>query len=203
MPVSLNDLDIPRLRSEVGKLYARVATDPDGKFHFHRGAEYAVTRLLYDRAELAAIPAFSTEAFAGAANPHLIQPLRSGDAVLDVGCGSGTDLLLAMRRVGPSGLGIGVDMTEEMMERCRASIAELELDNVELRSGEAENLPLDDATVDVVISNGVLNLVPDKERAFHEIYRVLRPSGRFQLSDIVVRSAIPSAMACSIDLWTG
>lgn len=203
MPVSLNDLDVPRLRSEVGKLYARVATDPDGKFHFHRGAEYAVTKLLYDRAELAEIPASSTETFAGAANPHLIEPLRSGEAVLDVGCGSGTDLLLAMRRVGPSGRGIGVDMTEEMMDRCRASISELALDNVELRRGDAENLPLDDATVDVVISNGVLNLVPDKERAFREIYRVLRPSGRLLLGDIVIRSAIPSAMACNIDLWTG
>lgn len=203
MLVTVNDLDVPRLRSEVGKLYTRLATDPDGKFHFHRGAEYAVTKLLYDWTELAEIPVSSTETFAGAANPHLIEPLRPGVAVLDVGCGSGTDLLLAARHVGPSGRATGVDMTEEMLERCHSSVAELELDNVELRLGEAENLPLDDAAVDVVISNGVLNLVPDKERAFREIYRVLRPSGRLLLGDIVVRSVLPSAMACNIDLWTG
>jgi SAM-dependent methyltransferase len=203
MALTLNDLDVPRLRSEVGSLYARLATEPGGKFHFHRGAEYAVTKLLYDSSGIAEIPASSTEAFAGAGNPHLIEALRAGETVLDVGCGSGTDLLLAARNVGPRGHAIGVDAIEEMLERCRTSIAGLGLNNVELRLGEAENLPADSASVDVVISNGVLNLVPDKERAFREIYRVLRPGGRLQLSDIVVRSALPHAMACNIDLWTG
>lgn len=197
------DVDAPRLRSEVRKLYARVATDPGGAFHFHRGAEYAVITLGYDRAELDALPQASTESFAGVANPHLVDPLRLGEVVLDIGSGSGTDLLLAARRVGPSGRAIGVDMTDEMIRRCHAAIAESGLQNVEVRRGDAENLPVDDATVDAVTSNGVLNLVPGKERAFREIYRVLRPGGRLLLGDIVVSAPLAPQMVRNIDLWTG
>jgi arsenite methyltransferase len=201
--MSSTDLDARRLRSAVEKVYARVATDPGGAFHFHRGAEYAVTMLGYDREELAALPEASTQAFAGVANPHVIDPLRPGEVVLDIGSGSGTDLLLAARRVGPSGHAIGVDMTGEMLARCRVSIVGSGLENVELRAGDAENLPLDDATVDAVISNGVLNLVPGKERAFREIYRVLKPGGRLMLGDIVVSASLPQNMRFNIDLWTG
>lgn len=197
-----NDGDALRLRLEVEKLYRRVATNPGGEFHFHRGAEYAANLLGYDRAALAALPQTSTASFAGVGNPHVIAPLRVGEIVLDVGSGAGTDLLLAARSVGASGRAIGVDMTEAMVQRCQTAIVESGLDNVEIKRGDAENLPLDDATVDVVISNGVLNLVPNKERAFQEIYRVLRPGGRFLLGDIVLSSGLGRLMRCSIDLWT-
>jgi SAM-dependent methyltransferase len=193
-------LDIPRLRAAVEAQYARLATEPEHKFQFHRGAEYAATMLDYDRAELAALPASATRSFAGVGNPHVIEPLRPGEVALDVGCGTGMDLLLAARRVGPGGRAIGVDTTSEMVERCRGAVAESGLSNVEVRRGDAEQLPVEDSSVDAVISNGVLNLVPGKERAFREIYRVLRPGGRLMMADIVVRAPLPDSMRNNIDL---
>src|SRR5262245_20805151 len=168
-------IDAQRLRSEVEKLYARVSTEPDGQFHFHRGIDYAVDKLLYDRSELKALPVSSTEVFAGVANPHVIEPLQNGEKVLDVGCGGGTDLLLAARHVGSTGRAIGVDMTEQMLDRCKTSADQCGMFHVDVRFGDAENLPIESGSVDVVISNGVLNLVPDKGKAFREMHRVLRP----------------------------
>ena len=192
---------VTELRSEVAKLYARVATEPDGKFHFHRGSEYASTLLNYDRSALAAIPRLSTESFAGVGNPHAVAPIRRGEVVLDVGSGSGTDLLLAAHQVGAGGRAIGIEMTDEMLQRCQASIAESGLRQVEVRRGDAENLPVDDGSIDTVISNGVLNLVPNKERAVREIYRVLRPGGRLLLSDIALTSGLGRLLRSSVDLW--
>ena len=197
------DLDTQALRSEVSKVYARVATDPDGDFHFHRGPAYAADFLGYDRDELAALPKECTASFAGIANPHSIAPSVQGETVLDIGCGAGTDLLLAARRVGPSGRAIGIDMTETMRDRARASAAAAGLTNVEVLPGDATTLPLPDASVDVVISNGVLNLVPEKDKAFAEIRRVLRPGGRLQLADIVVDADFGEDVRRNIDLWTG
>lgn len=189
------------IRSAVEDLYSRVATSPDGKFEFNRGRDYAIARLGYDAAELAAIPETSAQSFAGVANLHLIDPVSDGEVVLDVGSGAGMDLLLAARRVGSKGRAIGVDMTDEMIKVCRASIEQLGLQNVEVRKGNAEHLPVDDATVDVVLSNGVLNLVPDKEQAFREIHRVLRPGGRLLLGDIVVSTTLLQKIVPSAALW--
>lgn len=197
------DLDTQVLRSEISKVYSRVATDPDGDFHFHRGSAYAVDFLGYDRDELAALPKECTSSFAGIANPHTIAPIVPGETVLDIGCGAGTDLLLAARRVGPSGRAIGIDMTETMRDRARASAVAAGLTNVEVRPGDATTLPLPDASVDVVISNGVLNLVPEKDKAFTEIRRVLRPGGRLQLADIVLDAELGEDVRRNIDLWTG
>jgi arsenite methyltransferase len=197
------DLDTKLLRSEVSKVYARVAAEPDGDFHFHRGPAYAAEFLGYDAAELAALPAECTASFAGIANPHAIAPIERGESVLDIGCGAGTDLLLAARHVGPEGRAVGVDMTEAMRDRARAAAALAGLSNVELRQGDATALPVADASVDVVISNGVLNLVPEKEKAFAEIRRVLRPGGRLQLADIVLDAALDEDTRRNIDLWTG
>jgi SAM-dependent methyltransferase len=197
------DLDTRILRSEVSKVYARVAADPTGDFHFHRGPAYAAEFLGYDPAELATLPAECTASFAGIANPHAIARIVQGERVLDIGCGAGMDLLLAARRVGSSGHAIGIDMTEEMRDRARGSAAASGLNNVEVRRADATSLPLPDASVDVVISNGVLNLVPEKERAFVEIHRVLRPGGRLQLGDIVLDAELGEDVRRNIDLWTG
>jgi SAM-dependent methyltransferase len=197
------DLDTQELRSEVSRIYARVATDPDGDFHFHRGPAYAAAFLGYDPAELAALPAECTASFAGIANPHAIAPLLPGETVLDIGCGAGMDLLLAARRVGPSGRAIGIDMTDAMRDRACGSAAAAGLANVEVHRADATAIPLPDASVDVVISNGVLNLVPEKEKAFREIRRLLRPRGRLQLADIALDVELGEDARRNIDLWTG
>lgn len=184
-------------------MYARVATAPGGAFHFHRGPAYAAAKLGYDAGELAALPAEVTACFAGVGNPHAIAPIAGPAVVLDVGCGAGTDLLLAARRLARGGRAIGIDMTAEMRGRAAAGAAACGLDNVELRDGDATRLPVDEGSVDVVISNGVLNLVPDKPAAFREIARVLKPGGRAQIADIVIGETLPESSLRDIDLWTG
>ncbi len=197
------DLDTQMLRSEVSKIYARVAADPNGDFHFHRGPAYAAEFLGYDPVELAALPADCTASFAGIANPHAIAAIIAGETILDIGCGAGMDLLLAARRAGPMGRAIGIDMTEAMRDRARTSAAAAGLRNVEVYRADATALPFPDASVDVVISNGVLNLVPEKDKAFAEIRRVLRPGGRLQLADIVLDTELGEDVRRNIDLWTG
>jgi SAM-dependent methyltransferase len=197
------DLDRLKLRAEIQSMYARVAADPSGEFHFHRGPEYASTRLNYDPAELSKLPGTVTESFAGVGNPHAIAPMPSGTAVVDIGCGAGTDLLLAAFHVGPLGRAIGVDMTEAMRDRAHLGAAACMLPHVEVREGEATALPIEAASVDVVISNGVLNLVPEKRAAVAEIRRVLKPGGRVQIADIVLGVELPEDARRDIDLWTG
>ncbi len=197
------DLDTLKLRREIQSIYARVATDPSAAFHFHRGPTYAADLLGYDAQALAAIPAGSTESFAGVANPHRIAPLRSGATVVDIGCGAGMDLLLAATAVGPAGRAIGVDMTEAMAVRARAGAHALGFDHVEVRLGDASALPVESGTVDSVMSNGVLNLTPDKHVAFGEVFRVLKPGGEFLYGDIVLDVELDEATRSDIDLWTG
>lgn len=184
-------------------MYGRVATAPHGEFHFHRGPEYAVATLGYDASELAALPLPVTSAFAGVGNPHAIGRIERAAIVLDVGCGAGTDLLLAARRLQPDGRAIGVDMTAAMRARAIDGAQRCGLTNVDVLDGEATSLPVDAASVDVVISNGVLNLVPDKRKAFGEIARVLKPGGRAQIADIVIGEMLPESALRDIDLWTG
>jgi SAM-dependent methyltransferase len=197
------DLDTIRLRREIQSIYARVATDPSGEFHFHRGPEYAAGMLRYDGAALAALPADATASFAGVANPHRIAAIPRGATVVDIGCGAGMDLLLAANAVGPEGRAIGVDMTESMAERARAAARAMGYAHVEVRIGDALDLPVETDSVDFVFSNGVLNLTPDKGRAFAEVLRVLKPGGRFLYGDIVVAGELSEKIRRDIDLWTG
>jgi SAM-dependent methyltransferase len=196
------DLDVERLRAEIANLYTRVASEPDGEFHFHRGPEYAAAFLGYDMADLEALPSECSRSFAGVGNPHLIGRIHAGETVVDVGCGAGMDLLLAARRVGRAGKAVGVDMTARMLLQARSAAAAVGLDQIEIVEGDAASLPLPDASADVVISNGVLNLVPEKEKVFADIVRILRPGGRLHLADIVLDRALSEDIRSNVDLWT-
>jgi len=194
--------DVDKLRQLVRAEYDRVAREPHGNFHFHRGPQYAARMLGYDAEELATLPEEATASFAGVGNPHRIGPIQAGETVLDIGCGTGTDLLLAAKRTGSTGRVIGVDMTPSMIERAkRAAIKAAVWEIVEIRRGTAEELPVESATIDVVISNGVLNLSSDKIRAFDEIYRVLKPAGRLYLADVVVQRELSLAARSDVGLW--
>ena len=199
----LPGLDTARLRREIQSVYARVATNPDEAFHFHRGPRYAVSMLGYDADQLATLPASALESFAGVGNPLAMGPVAAGATVLDIGCGAGIDLLLAAQAVGPDGRAIGIDMTDEMAARALASATAAGLDQVDVRVGDALDLPFDSASVDYVISNGVLNLTPDKTRAYAEAFRVLKPGGAFLYADIVVADELSESTRRDINLWTG
>lgn len=195
--------DVDRLREQVRNTYAAVARDPGGEFHFHRGADYAARLLEYDPAELASLPSAVTAAFAGVGNPFLTDALPPGGAVVDIGSGAGMDSLLAGRRVGPRGTVTGVDMTDDMLERARAGAREAGLDHVRFEKGDIARLPFESGSADVVISNGVFNLSPDKTALFAELYRITKPGGRLQFADIVIGVELSEAARNDIDLWTG
>jgi arsenite methyltransferase len=194
--------NIEKLRQLVRAQYERLAREPDGNFHFHRGPRYAVGMLVYDAQELAMIPEESTASFSGVGNPQRIGGIGAGETILDVGCGAGMDLLLAAQRIGATGHVIGVDMTPAMIERAKCAALKTGLwKNVEIRRGMAEELPVESETVDIVISNSVLHLSADKPRWFAEIWRVLRPGGRFYLADVVIQRELSLAVRSDVDMW--
>jgi SAM-dependent methyltransferase len=194
-------VDVGLLRSEIKKTYACVSEQPDTDFIFPTGRAWAED-LGYPE-ELAAVPEAAVESFAGVANPWELGRLEPGDRVLDLGCGAGTDTLVAAQMVGPEGWVIGIDMTLEMLAKARRAADELGPENVELVEADAEHLPFPDASFDVVISNGVIDLVPDKEAVFAEIFRVLRPGGRIQIADVTLQNPVSEEGRRNIDLWTG
>jgi len=196
------DLNLVDLRRAIQDEYAEVALHPQQGFHFHTGRPLA--RMLgYAEEWLVGIPETSIESFAGTGNPFSLGKLKPGERVVDVGSGAGIDSLIAAKMGGPTGQVIGVDMTPAMLNKARQAAAEAKLANVEFREGYAEALPVPDSWADVVISNGVLNLMPDKAAALAEMARVLKPSGRLQLGDILVQKAMPDSAKRKIDLWTG
>ena len=201
-PVSPPKLDIDTLRQAIRKEYAEVANSPQQGFHFHTGRPLA--KLLgYTDAWIDALPESTVASLAGTGNPFSLGALLPGERVVDVGSGAGFDSLIAARLVGPTGAVIGVDMTPEMLQKARAAAAAMGYQHVEFRDGYAETLPVLDAWADVVLSNGVVNLCPDKLAVFREMYRVLKPGGRLQIGDILVQQAIPDAAREQVDLWTG
>jgi arsenite methyltransferase len=195
-------LDFEQLREAIRQEYAEVALKPEQGFHFHTGRPLA--RLLgYDDQWLEGIPERSIESFAGTGNPFSLGLLQPGERVVDVGSGAGIDSLIAARMVGSEGRVIGVDMTPAMLEKARRSAYEGGFTNVEFHQGLAESLPVLDSWADVVISNGVLNLTPDKDAALREMARVLKPGGRLQIGDILVQKPVPESAKRDIGLWTG
>ncbi len=190
------------LRREVSKEYAEVALNPHKGYHFHTGRA-AADRIGYDPAIYAGVPEENIAPFAGTGNPFSPGLINPGETVVDVGSGAGFDSLIASKLVGPEGRVIGVDMTEEMLNKARAGAGAMGATHVEFREGFAENLPLPDGNADVVISNGVLNLTPDKVKTLTEWARVLKPGGRLYIGDILVAKAIPPEALEDISLWTG
>jgi arsenite methyltransferase len=196
------DVDLGELRQAIQAEYAEVALHPTKGFHFHTGRPLA--RILgYADAWLVGIPEASIESFAGTGNPFSLGALQPGEHVVDVGSGAGIDSLIAAKMVGPDGHVVGVDMTPEMLGKARRNAVVAGLSNVEFREGFGEALPVPDGWADVVISNGVLNLFPDKSAGLHEMARVLKPGGRLQIGDIIVQKAVPESAKRKIDLWTG
>jgi len=194
-------VDPEALRAEVRLKYAEVATNPGGAFHFQTGRPLAA-RLGYPAEICAGLPDSAIASFAGVDNPFTAGPVAVGSHVLDLGSGGGFDCFVAAELVGPAGAVVGVDMTPEMLSRSRREAARLGLRNVEFRDGILEDLPVDDEWADVVIGNGVLNLVADKVLVLQEAYRVLRPGGVLQFADIAVGATLPAEARCDIDLWT-
>ena len=196
-------VDVEVLREEIQKTYTEVSSQSTEEFIFPTGRAWA-RELGYPEPELSNVPDATVHSFAGVANPHVLGRIDEGAVVLDLGCGAGTDLLIAAQMAGPSGHVIGVDMTPSMLRVAAASARQMELaDRVELHESLIEHLPLPDAEVDIVISNGVIDLVPDKEAVFDEIDRVLKPGGRLQFADVVIHTEVSEDARKRIDLWTG
>jgi SAM-dependent methyltransferase len=162
-----------------------------------------ITLDLYDRDQVATLPPEAVEASLGCGNPTALAQLRPGEIVLDLGSGGGIDVLLSAKRVGPAGKAYGLDMTDEMLALARENQRKAGVENVEFLKGEIENIPLPDNSVDVIISNCVINLSGDKDAVFAEAFRVLRPGGRFAVSDVVVRGEVPHDIRRSMELWVG
>ena len=200
-PSSATELDVALLKSEIKKKYASVSAEPEQHFVFPTGSSWAED-LGYPE-ELANVPESAVQSFAGVANPFSLGRLERGARVLDLGSGAGTDSLVAAQMVGPDGHVTGIDMTPEMLAKARAAAAEMGATNVEFVEAEAERLPFADASFDVVISNGVIDLVPDKDAVFSELFRVLAPGGRIQIADVTIQKPVSEEGKRNIDLWTG
>jgi len=202
MAVEVQGLDVDLLRSEIQRTYAEVSNHPDREFMFPTGRAWAED-LGYPAELLARVPDTSCESFAGVANPFSLGELHPGEDVLDIGCGAGMDTLVAAQMVGETGTVTGIDMTGDMAAKARLSAAAMGVANVTIVDGSAERLPFADASFDIVISNGVIDLIPDKDAVFSEITRVLRPGGRLQLADVTIQRPVSEEGRRNIDLWTG
>jgi arsenite methyltransferase len=194
-------VDVELLKSEIKKTYSAVSSEPEKDFVFPTGRTWAED--LGYPPELANVPDSAVESFAGVANPWTMGRLSAGDRVLDLGCGAGTDLLIAAQMVGPRGRLTGIDMTPQMLDKARGAAEEMGATNVAFVQGEGERLPFPEASFDVVISNGVIDLIPDKDAVFAEIYRVLTPGGRIQVADVTIQNPVSEEGRRNIDLWTG
>lgn len=199
---AIEGLDVDALREAIREEYALVASAPEQGFHFHTGRRLAGI-LGYDEEWLAGVPESTIASFAGTGNPFSLGRLAPGEHVVDVGCGAGIDSMIAAGMVGPAGAVVGVDMTPAMLEKARSGAEAAGFINTRFHQGLAERLPVEDRWADVIISNGVLNLFPDKFGALQEMARALKPGGRLQIGDILVDKAVGENGKRNIDLWKG
>jgi SAM-dependent methyltransferase len=195
------DVDVDLLKSEIKKTYASVSAEPGKDFIFPTGRPWAED-LGYPE-ELANVPETAVQSFAGVANPFSLGRLEAGARVLDLGSGAGTDSLVAAQMVGPEGSVTGIDMTPEMLAKARTAAAEMGATNVDFVEAEAERLPFPDGSFDIVISNGVIDLIPDKDAVFSQLFRMLAPGGRIQIADVTIQKPVSEEGRRNIDLWTG
>ena len=198
--MSTTAVDVNELRGKVQAMYRRVAREPGGEFHFEMGRPLA-ERLGYAPADLDQVPPGALESFAGVGHYFDLAALKEGETVLDLGSGSGADAFIAAYRVGARGRVIGIDMTPEQLEKSAQLAERAGLRQATFRMGYLEELPVEDSSIDCVISNGVINLCPDKERVFAEIARVVRPGGRLALADIITEKPLPESVTCDSTLW--
>jgi len=194
-------IDVELLKGEIKKTYASVSDEPEREFIFPTGRAWAED--LGYPVELASVPDLAVESFAGVANPWKLGRLAPGECVLDLGSGAGTDSLIAAQMVGEEGSVTGIDMTPQMLAKARVAATAMDAANVEFIEAEAERLPFSDERFDVVISNGVIDLIPDKDAVFAELHRVLKPGGRIQIADVTIQNPVSEEGRRKIDLWTG
>lgn len=193
-------VDVADLEQKVKKMYQDVALNPNGEFHFEMGRGLA-EKLGYEKQDLDRIPAAAIESFAGVGYYFDMANLKEGDRVLDLGSGSGMDVFVAALKVGTTGKVAGVDMTDEQLEKAERLRKDYHFENVSFHKSYVEKLPFDEASFDIVISNGVINLCPDKEKVFAEVARVLKPNGRMVIADIVTEKQLPETVVCNSTLW--
>jgi SAM-dependent methyltransferase len=201
-PTPVPDVDLDQLREAVRCEYREVAREPGKGFHFHTGRKLAEI-VEYRDEWLEGVPESVIECFAGTGNPFRVAPLETGERVVDLGCGAGIDSFIAARQVGPTGAVVGIDMTQDMLDKANGALEESGLSHLQFKNGFFEEVPVEDGWADVVISNGAVNLCPDKPGVYREIHRVLKPGGRMQFADILVAKPVSQEAKSRIDLWTG
>lgn len=194
--------DRKRIKEGIAAKYRKVAISPEGSFQYPTGRG-GLDGLGYDPEILKTLPDEVLASYCGVGNPFSLGPVRKGEVVLDIGCGAGVDTIVAATMAGPQGRVVGIDLTLEMLERAKENLSKTTLERVSFQEGSAEDLPFPEASFHVVISNGVFNLVPDKPRALNEVFRVLKPNGRFMLADQVLATAQSADTRAMVENWAG
>ncbi len=202
METKFNSDERKRIREGIGEKYKRVAVSPEGKFSYPTGRA-GLEGQKYDPEVIRSLPEDVLASYCGVGNPFTLGPVGKGETVLDIGCGAGVDTFVAAILVGPEGRVTGMDLIPEMVDRARTNLKKTSLKNVTFREGSAEQLPFPEGTFDIVLSNGVFNLIPDKAKALREVFRVLKPSGRFQLADQILTGEIPTNTESLVKNWAG